>query len=552
MRYRSGSVDRRYHLTARRVVGPGRAGSVSRAFGFHAPTIEHVLTPPNALGNFGVGSWLERRSWFAPDDVALVARGRLYTYSELAERVRRLANGLRELGVVRGDRIAWVGPNNPAFLEALFAAGLVGAVIALINHRLEPDGIGSVLVDTAPGLLIQHSSMGTLPVPDSVRHRLAVGGRVSGCDDFEELVTRSPDRLTRVEVSLEDLCMLAHTSGTTGRPKAIMLTHGNVTWNAINMSVTAGMRSDDVTIALAPFFRTGGTGVNVLPVLFSGGCVIVPDNTEPDRILELIENRRVTVGFGNPDLLDRLLHSPLWTRVDLSSLRFVITGGSPVSEPLIRAFLDRGIPLLQGYGLSEAAPACLLLHHQDALEKVGSAGKPVFNVDVRIVDESGTPARPGETGELQVRGPNVMKGYWNRPESTAEAFASDGWLRTGDAARMESDGYFWIVDRMENGFVSDEALIYPGDIEKALLTHTAVEDVAVIGVPDHRKGMVGAAVVVLSDRAQVTEDDLLEACRETLTPPQVPHSITFVASIPRSSVGKVQRDEIAALVSQRS
>lgn len=513
---------------------------------------ESVLTPPHALGNFGVGSWPERRSWFAPDHVALVARDRSYTYSELAERVRRLANGFREMGVARGDRVAWVGPNDPAFLESFFAAGLIGAVMAPVNHRFGSDAIRSVLVDSAPSLLIQHSSMGTFPVPDSVRHRVTVEGRAGGGDDFEELATGSPDHPIREDVTLEDLCMLAHTSGTTGRPKAIMLSHGNVTWNAVNVSVTAGMRSDDVTIALAPFFRTGGTGVNVLPVLFSGGCVVVPDGTEPDRILELSESRRVTVGFGNPDLLDGLLQSELWTEVDLSSLRFIITGGAPVPEPLIRAFLDRGIPLLQGYGLSEAAPACLLLHHEDALRKVGSAGKPLFNVDVRIVDESGTSVAHGETGELQVRGPNVMKGYWNRPESTTEAFTSDGWLRTGDAGRTDADGFFWIVDRMENGFVSGGTLVYPGDIEKALSTHDAVEDVAVVGIPDPVEGMVGAAVVVLSDGAHVAEEDLLEAFREKLTPPQVPHSITLVASIPRSSVGKVLRDEITALVGRRS
>lgn len=480
-----------------------------------------------------------------------MARDRSYTYSELAERVRRLANGFCQLGVSNGDRVVWVGPNSPAFLESLFAAGLVGAVMAPVNHRSGSAAISSALVDLAPILMIQHSSMGPLHVPDSVRHHASVDGEVSGCEDFEELIIGS-EQLTREDVTLEDLCMLAHTSGTTGQPKAIMRTHGNVTWNAINVSVTAGMRPDDVTIALAPFSRTGGTGVNVLPVLHSGGCVIAPDNVEPERILKLSESRRVTVGFGNPDLLDGLVDSPLWTKVDLSSLRFVITGVAPVPEPLIRGFLDRGIPLLQGYGLSEAAPACLLLHHQDALERVRSAGKPLFNVDVRIVDESSTSVEPGGTAELQVRGPNVMKGYWNRPELTAEAFTSDGWLRTGDAGRMDSEGYFWIVDRMENGFVSDGTLIYPGDIEKALLAHGGVEDAALIRVPDRIKGMVGAAVVVLADGAQITEADLLEACRKELTRPQVPYSITLVASIPRSSVGKVQRDEITALVSQRS
>jgi fatty-acyl-CoA synthase len=219
-----------------------------------------------------------------------------------------------------------------------------------------------------------------------------------------------------------------------------MLTHANLTWNAVNFLSCADFRSDDVTVAIAPFSRVGGTGVNVLPVLFLGGTVVVPSDLHPDGILQLMERHRVTVGFGNPDLLDALARSELWPQVDLSSVRFIVTGGAPVPERLLRAWLDRGVLLLQGYGLSEAAPVALLLDPDSALAKTGSAGRPPLLVDMQIVHPDGTVVGPGETGELLVRGPNVIVGYWRRPEATREVLSPDGWLATGDAARSDQEG----------------------------------------------------------------------------------------------------------------
>ena len=262
-----------------------------------------------------------------------------------------------------------------------------------------------------------------------------------------------------------------------------------------------------MTIAIAPFFRVGGTGVNVLPVLFVGGTVVVPDDPRPDGLLRLIERHRVTVGFGNPDLLDALAHADRWPSVDLSSIRFVLTGGAPVPERLIRAYLDRGVTLLQGYGLSEAAPLVLLLDAEQALQKIGSAGKPPLFVDVRITDAAGGDVAPGHTGELLVRGPNVMAGYWRRPAETRDALIEGGWLRTGDAARMDDDGYIWIVDRLEARFVSAGEVVYPGDVERALLAHPSVADAGVVGVPaprggDGRRRLRGPVARSLGDRGR--------------------------------------------------
>jgi fatty-acyl-CoA synthase len=347
-------------------------------------------------GNFGVGSWIERRARSDPDRAALIAGDRSLTYAELFGRVRRLANGLRALGVARGDRVAWLGPNHPAFLESLFATGLLGAVLAPVNHRLDPAGILQVLEDIEPTVLIQHR-MASAPVPPSVPHRIDVEGSPGSNATFETLVEDSPDGAIDGPVEMGDLFMLPHTSGTTGSPKGVMLTHGNVTWNVVNFLSAADFRGDDVTVAIAPFFRVGGTGVNVLPVLFMGGTVVVPTEPTPAEIVELLERHRVTVGFGNPDLLDALTRAPRWSDADLSSVRFVITGGAPVPERLIRTYLERGVTLLQGFGLSEAAPLVLLLDPESALDKVGSAGRPALLVDVRIEGAGGVtapPARP--------------------------------------------------------------------------------------------------------------------------------------------------------------
>jgi fatty-acyl-CoA synthase len=502
------------------------------------------MPEPPGMGNFGVGSWIERRARTAPDGVALITDDGSITYAQLAARIRRLGNGLRRLGVARGDRVAWLGPNHPAFLESLFAAGTLGAIIAPVNHRLEPDEILWVLEDTAPSVLIQHR-MDVADVPSSVRSRIVVDPTDDTGASFETLVAGSPDDAIEESVNHDDLCMLPHTSGTTGRPKGVMLTHGNVTWNVVNFLTCTDFRGDDVTVAIAPFFRVGGTGVNVLPVLFLGGSVVVPTETTADEILRRIERHRVTVGFGNPDVLDAMVRSQLWPDTDLTSIRFVVTGGAPVPERLIRAFLDRGVTLLQGYGLSEAAPLALMLDPESALEKIGSAGRPPLFVDIRVEGSVGADVRPGETGELLVRGPNVMAGYWRRPDATREVLTADGWLRTGDAARIADDGYVWIVDRVRDRFTSHGHVVYPGDIERVLGDHPAVADVGMVGVPAAgADGEVGVAFVVLAAGSEATEEELLAFCREHLATHQVPVRVGRVAALPRNSVGKLDRAEL--------
>jgi acyl-CoA synthetase (AMP-forming)/AMP-acid ligase II len=499
---------------------------------------------PGAPANFGVGTWIERRARIAPDHVALVHGDRSLTYEDLARRIRCLANGLRRHGVAPGDRVAWLGPNHPAFLESLFASGLLGAAMAPVNHQLETPEIRSVMQDADPRLVIQHFATDPASLPSSIRHRVAVAGPMVGALDYEVLLAGSPDDPIESSVGMDDICLLPHTSGTTGSPKGVMLTHANVTWNVVNFLASGEFRGDDVTIAIAPFFRVGGTGVNVLPVLFMGGTVVVPGDTSADEVLRLIERHRVSVGFGNPDSLDALTRSELWAQVDLSSIRSIITGGAPVPERLIRMYLDRGVTLLQGYGLSESGPLALLVDPGSALSKIGSAGRPPLLVDARVVSPNGAPVGPGETGELLVRGPNVMAGYWHRPEATREVLPSDGWLRTGDAARSDDDGYIWIVGRAADRFESAGQIVYPGDIERVLGEHPAIAEAGVTQTDAKSGEEVLIAFVVLSAGANAREQEVLAFARERLAPHQTPAFVTFVDRLPRNSVGKLIRAEL--------
>ena len=422
----------------------------------------------------------------------------------------------------------------------LFATAKLGAVLAPVNHRLDHAVITDVLMGYSPTVVVVEQTAAGISLPSGVRSRVVVGAATGADIDYERLVAESADDPINHVVELDDVCMLPHTSGTTGAPKGVMLTHGNITWNVVNLLSVVAFRGDDVTIAITPFFRTGGTGVNVLPVLFSGGTVIIPEASNPDEILRLITANRVTVGFGNPDLLDALTKSRGWPTADFSGIRCYITGGAPVPEHLIRTYMQRGITFLQGYGLSEAAPFVLLLDPENALRKVGSAGKPALFVDIRTVRPDGTACEPNETGELLVSGPNVMAGYWHRADATRDAIDDDGWLSTGDAARIDDEGFVWIVDRVNDAYEVSGQIVYPGDVERVLAEHPAVADA---GVVPHDGN--STAFVVLTAGETVNEDELLEFCRAHLAAHEVPSSITFLDRLPRSTVGKLLRHELA-------
>jgi fatty-acyl-CoA synthase len=342
-------------------------------------------------------------------------------------------------------------------------------------------------------------------------------------------------------VSLEDPCLIMYTSGTTGRAKGAVLTHGNITWNALNVLVDTDLASDAVALVAAPLFHTAALNMLSLPVLLKGGTLVIEPGFDPHRALELIARHRVSILFGVPAMYDAMAALPQWPDADLTSLRTLLCGGAPVPLATIRSYLDRGLSFIQGYGLTEAAPGVLLLDAAHAESKAGSAGVPHFFTDVRIVGPELTDVSAGERGEILVAGPNVMSGYWNQPAETAHAIAGRTWLRSGDIASTDGDGYVYVADRVKDVIISGGENIYPAEVESALRAHPAIADCGVIGGPDERWGEVGRAVVVLRPGAVADEASLLGFLDGQIARYKIPKSVRFAAELPRTATGKLAK-----------
>jgi fatty-acyl-CoA synthase len=483
----------------------------------------------------GLGSWPARRARMTPGRTAIVHGEERITYADLARRTTALAHHLRELGVRPGDRVGYLGPNHPAYLETLFATASLGGVFVPVNARLSAPELAYVLDDAGVAVLVHAQAAG--PLVDA-----AAAPRLHARLESGSLPRELPPDAGPIDVpvALDDPCLIMYTSGSTGRPKGAVLSHGNLTWNCVNVLVESDVSGREVALVSAPLFHAAALGMTCLPTLLKGGTCVLEESFDPARTLELIPRLGITTLFGVPAMYDAIAAQPGWADADLSSLRTLLCGGAPVPEATIRRYLDRGLTFVQGYGMTEASPGVLLLDPEAVQTKAGSAGVPSFFTDVRIVDPSGAPVGPGERGEIVVRGPNVMLGYWNRPEATDEALAG-GWLHSGDVATVDEDGFFTVVDRITDTIISGGENVYPAEVESALYEHPAVELCAVVAAPDPKWGEVPRAVVVLAPGAAATAEEIRAFLRERLAGYKVPKYVDFWDELPRTGSGKVQK-----------
>jgi fatty-acyl-CoA synthase len=455
--------------------------------------------------------------------------------------------------VVPGDRVAWSSGNHPSALETLYACGQLGAIWVPVNARLAPPEAEYVLAHSGASVVVHGRDLGAtadvlrdrLP---GVRHWVAaepptVGG--AGSLPYEELLAAAPEEARDTPVDLEDPCLVMYTSGTTGRPKGAVLTHGNMTWNAVNQGLGMDFTADERTLALAPLFHIGGLNGTVNPTLLRGGCAVVVRGFDPAGTLAVIEQQRVTSFFAVPTMLDAMSREPGFRTRDLTALRTIGAAGAPLPLPTLRTWLDRGVTMQQAYGMTEAAPGCTVLDSADAERKVGSAGKPLFFTDVRVLGPDGAEVAPGEVGEVVVQGPNVMAGYWQQPEETA-AVLRDGWYHTGDAGSLDDEGYLTIRDRFTDMIISGGENVYPAEVESALLELPGVQEAAVIGVPDPRWGEVGLALVVAVPGGGQDGDALRDALRGRLAGFKVPREVRLVPELPKTATGKIRKPDLRA------
>lgn len=462
------------------------------------------------MPDYGLGSWPARRARITPDAVAFRQDERSLTYAALAARVDRLAGSLAARGIGRGDRIAYLGPNDITTFEVFFAAGRLGALFVPLNTRLADAEIGELLADCAPA---------------AVFHAPGFPG-----DGFstEDLPLDGPALPWEREVGLDDDAVILYSSGTTGRPKGAVLSHGNLTFNTMNQLAHTDVLASDVALCLCPLFHATGLGQVSLPTLFKGGTVVVLPKFDPAAVLGLVARHRVTSFSAVPTMLQMMCEHGDFPDADLSSLRFVVYGGSAVEERVALAWQRRGITLMQGYGMTEASPGVLMATGEGAACRPVSVGVPHFFTDVQV------PA-----GELLVRGLNVFRGYWNRPAETERAF-HDGWFRSGDVVRIGADGWGYVVDRVKDMFISGGENVYPAEVEAALLALDGVTEAAVVAAPDERWGETGHAHVV-AEPGMWTEETLRAALRAKVAAFKVPRYVTFTAGLPKTATGKVRK-----------
>jgi fatty-acyl-CoA synthase len=486
-------------------------------------------------GTLTLGRWIRDRARTTPSRVAIDHLGWRTTYAELDAASDRLAADFLARGLRPGDRVATLTGNSPEHVAVFFACAKSGLILVPLSWRLAAAELEYQLADADPAVFLveeEHAELARETGRDSTRlewpgsEPARPGVRPRDVAGLEE----------RPVVGDDDGLLLVYTSGTTGRPKGALLTHANCFWTNLGFDLATGISGDDVVLQVLPQFHCGGWNVQPLLAWWKGATVLLERSFDARRCLDLIEEKRVTTMMGVPAIYLFLSQEPGFASADLSSLRCAVVGGAPMPEPLLELWHDRGVSVVQGYGLTEAAPNVLCLPPEDARRKIGSAGKPYPYVDVRLSDE----------GELQVRGPNVFAGYWRNPEATKAAFTDDDWLFTGDVAERDDEGYYRICGRLKDMFISGGENVYPAEIEAVLHEHPAVADVAVVGVRDERWGEVGVAAVVLAPEADVSADDLLDHARSRLARFKVPKTVRFVDELPRSAMNKVQKDELRA------
>ncbi len=491
---------------------------------------------------------LSKRAHLTPDREALLeaATGRRFTYRQLNDRANCLANFFQEkLGVQKGDRVSILAHNSVVYVDLFYGLAKIGAIFAPLNWRLVARELSYIVNDCGSKVILCGpefvETLAEMRPFIEVAHLVSVeGAQVAGAWDYEgELAQASSAEPARPELNAESGHCILYTSGTTGRPKGAIIPHRQVLWNCINTAVSWGLTEKDVSPVFTPLFHAGGLFAFMTPLFYLGGRIVLTRGFDIEDSLQLILNERCTVILGVPTLFQLWLDSSAFAKANFDHVHFFISGGAPCPLSLIEAWrAAKGVVFRQGYGLTEVGPNCFSMTDEESVPKTGSVGKPVFHSQMRLVDEQGDDVPVGQTGELIIKGPHVCTGYWQNPEATAGALR-DGWFYTGDMARQDEDGFFYIVGRFKDMIISGGENIYAAEVEAVVVEHPAVAEAALIGKKDEKWGEVGLVVAVLEKGRSASADDLREFCRERLARYKVPKEFVFVDALPYSPYGKV-------------
>jgi fatty-acyl-CoA synthase len=498
-------------------------------------------------------------NWFAvlahhatrtPDKAVVVFEGKTTTYGEMAARAAALAGGLHKRGVRTGDVVALLSYNCPEFVETLFAANYLGAVAMPINWRLAAPEVRYILEHSEARALVCDEQLtgvadeATKDMEPTVLRACVAQPAPDGWTPLVEL-RAGTGPVARAQAGPDDVHRLMYTSGTTGHPKGVMITHANMAWKNLAHVVEFGFTGADLGLACGPLYHVGALDLTTTSLIAAGATIIIHRTFDAAAVVDELERSRVTTVWLAPAMVNAIMALPALEQRDLSSVRVIINGGEKMPIPLIER-LQRTVPsawFADAYGLTETVSGDTFLDRDSILTKLGSVGRPCLYLELDIWDANGAPLPAGERGEIVLRGPKVFKGYWRDSEATAAAFAG-GWFHTGDVGVRDEDGYLYIVDRLKDLIVSGGENVAGSEIERVLYEHPSVLEAAVVGRPDDRWGEVPVAFVVLRPEMAAAADELLEHCRARLARFKVPKEVTFLDALPRNPSGKVLKREL--------
>jgi fatty-acyl-CoA synthase len=503
-----------------------------------------------------LSDWIERQAAFAPAKAALACAGRRLSYAELADEIRRTAGALVASGVVRGDRVAHLGYNGIEQIALLFACARIGALFVPLSWRLAPPEHRTMLADCRPRVLVATDPFvePTDAIADASAGvvRVSLGAPRDGWLPWERFLDAgNGTQVDGLADATDAPVLLCYTSGSTGIPKGVVLAQDALFHNAVNSTHMHDLSSADVVLTTLPLFHVGGLNIQTLPALHAGATVVLHPRFEPPRVIDAIEREGITLTVLVPAQLELLAREPRWQHADLSRLRSITTGSTIIGEGFVRKNLHRGVPLMQVYGSTETCPIAAYQRREDAPRHPGSIGKPALHCELRLVDEQGDDVAAGETGEIWVRGPNVMDAYWNQPRETA-AVLDGGWYRTGDVAHADADGWLYVDGRRRDVIISGGENVYPAEIENVLATCPEIAEVAVVGRPDERWGEAVVAVVVPANGAQLSRESVCALLDGRVARYKYPRDVVFADTLPRTALGKVKREDLKRLARHES
>lgn len=474
-----------------------------------------------------------------------------YTYRELNERANKFARVLLDKGITKSDRVAVLSTNRIEYVDLFMATAKIGAILVPFNIRLAAQEIVSLMKKINPSVLLYDSQLvsNTFEIKKTnlIENYITIGEHsVNGDPTSHQLMQNaSGSEVERPKINFEDPHLILFTGGTTGLPKGAVLSHRLIFWNSVNTIMSWGLSSDDIQPLLFPLFHTGGWNVLLLPFYHLGAKSILMGDFNPDKTLKIIDTEKCTIVIGVPTMFHMIANLPQFPTSNLESVKIFISGGAPCPVSLMERYWARNKLFKMGYGLTEVGPNNFYLPEKDIKQKPTSIGLQVFHCDAKIVNtETKKVVNQGEIGELLLRGPHIFSGYWDEPEETIKTIEADGWVHTGDLASQDEEGFYYIVGRKKEMFISGGENIYPVEIEELIYQHPAIDLAAVIGVPDEKWGEVGKAILTLKSGEAITTKELREFLKPKLAKYKIPKYFEIRETLPTSAVGKILKREL--------